>query len=330
MEQTTQDSKLLNKYPDIITPVYETKRRRIRNFPQHKNRASECGHPCERYLVYCRTHWEDRLLHGPELEFIFEGGRLIEDMALRELQEAGKDFGFEIYEQQRAFTIKEIDLTGHIDAKIRINEVSYPLEIKGINHYDFVNLNTIEDFHNSNKVWIRKYPAQLMMYLMGAELECGVFYIKDKLNFQPKTIWVDLDYDYAEQIYQKMERVNDHVKNGTLPEQCGDYSVCERCAFIHLCLPEIKRKAIDFADDPEFEDKLARREELKPYKSEYDALDREVKKMLDGKENVIIGDFMIHGKWVERKAFTVAASKYWKPNITRLSPQEAVEPGQDF
>lgn len=45
----------------------------------------------------------------------------------------------------------------------------------------------------------------------------GAFYIKDKLTFAPKVIWVELDYDYAEALCQKLERVNAHVKAGISP-----------------------------------------------------------------------------------------------------------------
>ncbi len=320
----SQSNNRLDKYPDIVTPVYEYKRSKIRNYPQHKNRASECGHPCIRYLVFCRTRWEDRLLHKPELEFIFDGGMMIEDMAIRELQEAG----IKIIEQQRSFEWKALELTGRLDAKVLIDGVAYPLEIKGLNHYDFEKLNTIEDFHRSSKVWVRGYPAQLMMYMLNTNSELGCFYLKDKLTFQPKQIWVELDYDYAEGICKKLELVNKHVKEGTLPEGVDDYDICHMCSFVHICLPEIKQKALEFVEDPDFEEKLLRREELTQYVKEYNALDKDIKNQLEGKDKIMVGDFMISGSWVERKGYFVEDGKYWRVKITRLSPQvEGIDQG---
>ncbi|KKL85844.1 hypothetical protein LCGC14_1950700, partial [marine sediment metagenome] len=193
---------------DIITPVYEQKKKRIKLYPQHVNRASQAGHPCERYLVFCRTKWEERLLHDVGLEFIFEGGNMIEKMAERELEDAG----FTIIEQQKPFAWKEFELTGHLDFKILNNGETYPVEVKGLNMFDFDKLDCIEDFFRSKKVWIKGYPAQLALYMLMDNKQLGVFYIKRTPGFRPKAIWLHLDYTFAEDILKKLERINKHVK----------------------------------------------------------------------------------------------------------------------
>ena len=93
--------------PDLITPVYEAKQRKIQNYPCHANRASEAGHPCEKYLVLSRTNWQDKLLHPAEVEFIFEGGRMVEEMAVTDLKEAR----FTIVEQNRILPSGYISLS---------------------------------------------------------------------------------------------------------------------------------------------------------------------------------------------------------------------------
>ncbi|KKK97523.1 hypothetical protein LCGC14_2651910, partial [marine sediment metagenome] len=161
--------------PDIITPVYEKQKSKIKTYPCHANRASEAGHVCERYLVFARTRWEEKLLYNVELEFIFAGGRMVEKLALAEIEEAG----FRLVEQNRPFSWREFNLTGHIDAKILIgdenagNSIAYPLEIKGLNQFDYDKLDTIEDFIMSKKSWIKKYPAQLCLYMLMSNIEYG-------------------------------------------------------------------------------------------------------------------------------------------------------------
>lgn len=307
-----------NNLPDLTGKVYEYKQSKIRVYPQHKNRASECGSSCERYLVLSRTRWQDRVPHGPELQFIFDGGNMIEDMAIRELSDAG----FQIIEQQRAFEWPALQLTGHLDCKVLYDSKAYPVEIKGLQHHDFVKLNTIQDFHNSKKPWIRKYPAQLTMYMLNTGHEIGAFYLKDKLNYQPKTIWVELDYDYAESICKKLERINAHIAKGTLPEEFDEPDACQMCGFLHVCLPEIKATAIEISEDENLISKLERRSELEEVFREYSALDREIKKAIEGKERAIIGDYLITGKWVERAGYAVSASRYWLPKIGKLVPQK--------
>jgi len=333
----------------IIEQIKAAKRRKIRVYPQHVVRASEVGHPCERYLVYSITNWQDRMPHPAEVEFIFEGGRMVEDLAVKDFEDAG----FKVYrpEPDKAIAESKPRITGHIDIRVDFGDGKvYTGEIKGLNSFDFDRLHTIKNFHESKKPWIRKYPAQLMTYLYIKGEESGFFYLKSIPRFQPKLIWVELDLDYMEQILQKTERIEAHVAKGTLPEQSDDYDVCERCAFLHICLPEMHRDAMEFIDDPEFEDKLARRAELAAYIKEYNALDKEVKGLIEGRgpqalgngwyrlpdgrnvrgeskareeymaarSRLLVGDYIITGKWVERKGFRVKPGRYWKSKIMSI------------
>ena len=303
---------------DPIRQIIEAKRKKIKVYPQHVPRASEIGHPCERYLVFSITKWAERQPHKPEVEFIFDGGRLVEELAIKDFEDAG----FKVYrpEPDKAIMESKPRITGHIDIRVDFGDGQiYTGEIKGLNVFDFDKLNRIEDFHASKKPWIKKYPAQLMTYLYIKGEWRGFFYLKSIPRFQPKMIWVDLDLGYMEQILQKTERVERHVAAGTVPETIAyDDTVCGFCPFIHICLPEIKRSALVIQDDPEIEDKLKRMNELKAARSEYERLDKEVKKQFQEKDRLVVGDFMITGKWVEKGAFTVPASKYWKSKIQFL------------
>lgn len=300
----------------VVAKVRSAMERRIKVYPCNTNRASELGHDCERYLVYNRTCWEKKAPHGVDSEFIFEAGRRIEDEAIAELAEAG----FQVLEQQRSFRYPDeaLNITGHLDLKIANGDgVAYPCEIKGLNQWDFAKLNMIEDFFDSTKPWIRKYPAQLYLYLLMSNSELGLFYLKDKQSHQPKEIWVPLDYAYTEQLLAKAERINAHVAAGTMPDPIPfNDQICRWCSFMHLCVPD--RDLGDGAqliEDPDFEEKLKRRAELEAAKKEYDAIDRQIKAQVKEKDNLIVGDFVISGQWVERKAYSVEAGRYWKTSI---------------
>ena len=306
---------------EIIGRIKEAKRKKIKNYPCHVPRASEIGHDCERYLVYSITNWQDRQPYEPELQFIFEGGNLVEELAIKDFEEAG----FKVYrpEPDKAIAESRPQITGHIDIRVDFGDGKvYTGEIKGLNKYDFDSLNSLDDFFNSKKVWIRKYPAQLMTYLYIKGEERGFFYLKSIPGFQPKIIWIDLDYGYMEEILQKTERIENHIKNKTLPPQINDISVCEHCAFLHLCTPEFKRQPMEFINDDEIERKLTRWDELKPLKQEFDELDKELKESFKGHEKLMIGNFMIQGQLIERKAYIpkpVEASSYWKYKIVKLA-----------
>ena len=68
----------------IIDKIIQGKKKKIFIAPQHVCRASQIGHPCERFLVYSITRWQDQKPHSAETEFMFEGGRLVEDLAIKD------------------------------------------------------------------------------------------------------------------------------------------------------------------------------------------------------------------------------------------------------
>ena len=308
---------------EIIEKIKEAKRKKIKVYPQHVVRASEVGHDCERYLVFSITRWEDKKLHGAETEFMFEGGRLVEDLAIKDFEDAG----FKVYrpEPDKAIMATNPKITGHIDIRVNFgNDKVYTGEIKGLNMYDWNSLNCLQDFFTSNKVWIRKYPAQLMTYLHIKGEEEGFFYLKSVPKFQPKLIWINLDHEYMNSILAKTKRIEAHVTNETLPQTINDPKVCQYCGFLHVCLPEIKQKELEFIDDPDFETKLLRREELRSLKSEYDLLDKEVKNYCKGRERLMVGDFLITGNEISRKGYVVADTTYWKVKIARLNTKDKI------
>ncbi len=313
---------------DVAERVRASKEARIQNYPCHSNRASELGHSCERYLVLSRTRWQEKALGDTTLQFIFGLGNRIEEEAKSELREAG----FKVFEPPRACSWPKYQISGHLDCKVsegggwgppEAQGEAWPVEIKGLNHPDWQGLNTPEDFFRSRKPWIRKYPAQLTTYMFLEGQEWGLFYIKSKLTGLPKGIWLKLDYEYAETLLQKAERVNIHVAAGTVPDPIEwEDATCQRCGFLHICLPDRSMGIpVDVVEDRLLEGKLLRRELLKSASSEYDALDKEIKARFKGVPNSLVGAWNIIGKEVDRTGFTVEPTSYWKMTIARISQE---------
>ena len=304
---------------DVLAPILSRYQSRIKNYPQHVNRASNAGHPCVKFLVLCRTNWQDKLLHDVRTQMIFELGNIYEDKAIRDLQDAG----LTIIEQQKSFEMKYLELTGHLDAKVLHEGKAYPLEVKSMEPFGWAKLNCIEDFLISKKSWVQAYPAQLTLYMLAENIEYGIFYLVNKVTGQPKVIWVNLDLSYAESILKKLEAVNKHIKNGTQPEGICDPNICQYCGFLHICLPSMQGKELEVLDIEEVETALRRCEELKPLVKEYEQLDKFWKEKLKEKEKVLIGDYLITGKWIEKKEFIVKAMKYWQSKILIRPGNEA-------
>lgn len=298
----------------LIEKIIEAKQAKIRLRPCHTNRASSLGHPCERKLVFDRTRWQEATLHDVGLQFIFDEGNLQEAAVLKDLAEAG----WHVIEQQRDYEWKEYQITAHLDGKVVLDK-AFTLEIKSMNPYTFTQINTADDILQSRKHYIRAYAAQGQIYMLLSNSEKMVFVFKNKSTGQLKEIWMDLDYQFAEELIQKAMRINAHVKNQTVPDPMPwNEDVCGRCPFAHICLPEARREALDLTDDPELELKLKRRAELAPLRKEYEEIDDEVKTAVKEKSKVVVGDFLIVGKWIEPKG----KPKYWKSDIQLLQIQK--------
>ena len=83
-------------------------------------------------------------------------------------------------------------------------------------------------------------------------------------------------------------------------------------------------------DDQQLAAMLDRLDELKPYVDEYKQIDNELKKILEGKEKLLVGNWMITGKWIEKKSYDIPAeikekyitvTRYWKRNIEKITAE---------
>jgi CRISPR/Cas system-associated exonuclease Cas4 (RecB family) len=307
----------------IVEKILETKERSIKQYPVHTNRASDLGHPCVRYHVLNRTKWEEKALHDTRLQLIFDLGKEIEDITIRDMQDAG----FKVIEQQRPFTWKEYNITGTVDGKVLIDGEAIPFEVKSCSQFVFDKLNSVEDMKNGKYGYLRKYPTQLNLYLLMDNKNQGVFIFKNKQTGAYKEIWMSLDWNLGEEALKRAEAVNMHVAAGTLPDPINEDMWCNECPYAHICLPEQTGKEVEI-DAGELAAVLDRMEELKPILEEYDELDAQVKKAVEGREKVLAGNWFITGKWMDRKSYDIPAdlkaqyekiTKYWRKTIRRAA-----------
>ncbi len=310
----------------ISEKLLEHAKSKIKIWPQHVNRASSCGHPCERFLFYSRARWNERTLHDVNLQMIFDEGNIHEESVLKRLKESD----IQVVEQQRPFEWKELELTGHIDCGIVLDGKSYPAEIKSMSPFSFEKTNSIDDMKNSKYVYMRGYPSQMYMYLLMKEMEDGLFILKNKVNGRIRILDVPLDYEAADAIVKKLERVNAALKANKEPDWIKDAGVCGECGFKHICLPTLQygegvavgsEKLIQLIEEQEeLESKLV---EPKAIKKRLEEVKELIKDMTKDKESIIAGNYLISGKWVERKGFEVKPSRYWTVEHTRIMDKAA-------
>lgn len=310
--------------PLVIERIRNAIQKEIRVNQPVSNWASRIGHPCKRFLVYSRLDWDKLPPITPERKMLFDLGHVIEKNVAKVYMEKA---GFDIVEMdrpiqsERSGLLRRVKLHGKLDfiARDQSNGFEFPVEVKSASPYSFDDISTVEDFFKSRHVWMRQYPAQLMVYLLGKDYEFGLMLLINKLTAEPKGVWIHQDYTYAEELIKKAEEVNRAVEAGEYPERIP-YSedVCGKCDFAMHCLKDVMRTEAEILTDPDLIEELERRETLKESKSEFEKLDKIVKKKLDGIAKGVAGDFMITGKQQHRDGYAVNAVDYWTTAIKKL------------
>lgn len=295
------------------------------------NHAHRAGATCPRELAYWRLYPERALPEDPELSIIFRHGYWMEREAVGQLVDAG----YEVSEQDAAFEWRDMRLRGRIDCKIRINGAKRPVEIKGYSPLMWDRLNRIEDFLESDKEYLRRVPGQLLSYiLLDGSSEWAMLYMINKVTGKPKTIRLALEgktLEWGEAMLKRLQVVNAAVEKKELPERIEyDDSVCGVCPFRGDCLKDIPAgKDLTVLDPEKAQDLLELLEEraaLMAAHKRFEVVDREIAKRVKGIERLVVGDWLITGKEVAVKEYTVKARTDWRKTITNLkAPQKPDE-----
>lgn len=295
--------------------LFKAKADKITVYPCRNLRASNLGHPCERYLYLLIKHWDEQKPHDVGLQNIFDLGNTLEEHTIQNIKEAG----FEVITPTvRSWKIEKPLITGREDIRIKDeNGELLPVEIKGLSPQEYPKLNSVEDFFNSKRAYIRAYPAQLMVYLLRFGKERGYFALTNKLTGETKFIDAAFDYEYVESLLQKAERVYAAVETETPPDACDDISVCEGCSLAHIC-GECRRIPADIELDDELDELINRKQALAEAKREYEEVDRQIKDRVGEREKIITGQYLVTRKSFVKKAFTVPESTQWRVTIKKL------------
>lgn len=303
----------LEALPDELPPIEEKwrdyMRSQIKQFPQNNLRASSIGHVCDRYHYYSIKNWRDREIHDENLQSIFDEGKKHEVLVIQQLQ----NIGFEIIETQSAFQHDDPLITGHIDGILEWQGKKYPFDVKTTQSWTFNSLNSAEDFLYSDKIYHKNYVAQLQMYLLMTSNPIGCLIMKDKGTGAIKPVWMQIDYAFCENLLKRAERVYKNITAKEPGKRTENLDHCIKCDFKHLCLPEIKlSEGVKIIDDMELEGMIDRREQLSETKSEFDKLDKQIKKLVKplGEGENICGKYLVRNKEYRRKRLVPSEEEY--------------------
>lgn len=300
---------------EINENLRAAKQEKIKVYPCRNLRASNIGHPCERYLYLLITRWEEQEPHDVGLQNIFDLGNTLEAHTINNLKEAGYEV---ITPTKYSFQINDPLITGREDLRIKDeNGELIPVEVKGISPFEFEKLKTVDDFLHSNKSYIRQYPAQLQMYMYHFGKLYGFFALTNKLTGETRMIRMDFDWDMADELLKKADRIYESIKKNTPPAAVDDISLCEGCKLSHVC-GICKRVPADIECDDELNDLISKKYDLKRYVDDYNRVDADIKRTVGDRDKIITGDYIIQRKCIHKKSYSVPERTEYRIQIQKL------------
>ena len=284
--------------------------------------ASE-WHPCVRNLYHKMATPDALPEHAVETRARFLRGEQREADVRHLIEMAGRysDPPFTVEGTQERIEVMgrsgEPVITGRKDFDLVVGGQHIPSEVKSWPEMH-KRIFTVDDLALSP--WTRGAEMQILAYMYARNLPLGLLILDTQTL--PRLIEVRLEERLAtmERFLYDAETAVAAVKSGEPPPFINDPAECRRCPFFgRACSPpmDFGPGAAILTDEVLLQD-LARRQELSAAATEYYRIDRTIKERLKGIPLGVAGDFLVQGKAVTRKEYTVAAGEYWRTEIKPL------------
>lgn len=307
---------------DIQAGVSEALADKKKRFPQHVNRISGLDDPCLRRLVYARTAWDKAAPIDDGLAGVFATGSTLEPVIERIVSEVGllshphwRIVGSQVTLNDKL--LAKYQISGTIDGLLQVEladkwSTVAVVDIKTMSSNIYPRINCYDDLCRYS--WTRRYRGQLMLYALGYGIDTCCLLLVNKNNlYQMKLVSFPLDYDYAEGLLQRAQKVNDAIAADSLPAGINDPKECTRCQWYAHCQPDLTTGGnMQIIDNADLEAVLDRMAELEPQADEYADLERQRDDML------IKGQDAAVGRWLVTWKQTQGAKPQWRKTIARM------------
>ena len=172
--------------------------------PPSSFRASEVGTACARYLYHARVDWAKKPGIDARLAGIFAQGTDCEKAVTRDFLDSDE---WTLEEGQVSVQDADLDLTGHIDGTLIHLKTGarLPAEIKSSEPNTWKTINSFRDLFGK-ALWLRKWAAQILVYLYLKGEPVGVIIIRNKSTRETKVLGVMLD-DWMDELVKVQNRI---------------------------------------------------------------------------------------------------------------------------
>lgn len=291
---------------DAVSKYVESKRS---VYPVRSNWPSRLGSECARQLLWYRTKWQDQEPPAAAMQRRFILGSMLEPGILRLLQ----DSGIQVMQYQRPVTDEELELSGRIDGTVKLPDGRvFAMDAKTAARSSFKKIQkfgTAAAMLEAEQQYIRGYVITQGFYARMMNLPGSLLFVVCKETMETCTIEILLE-DPAVQAAMaeteaRLRKVNAAFREKRdLPAEPGSY--CRDCAFLKTCLPDRDFGAgVSVLMNEELAEKIARHEELKPLRSEYETLDDDLKDVFGKAGEFLVGPWQVIVKPGERTHYAV-------------------------
>jgi hypothetical protein len=300
---------------------------------------------CVRKMVLDMLHRSEKPIPEPDGLARMQYGRDLESPTIRYLEDVGKQFGFEVGGQQETFSLRDnrgnIIIRGKTDCRIRFKRERRwrPVEVKAGKAVE--RIESFEQFFFYR--WTKHMPYQMLVYLYGSGEPDGMFIIRraGMPSFIPVSLsghnWTMMErfLKYAteaqdsKKVYLELVKEKDQGYTEALPEVTTKAQLCEICDHKGInCpgAPPMDLDSLQVIEEGEVADAVATVMDEK-VKDAARRLDR-AKKLLkervpDGMKSGVAGNWLIGGKWQERKD-----GRRWIRNYQPIKKREEEASGE--
>ncbi len=277
--------------------------------------CSSAGHPCDRCKFYEIARWDERLPARPGLQALFDQGHLEEAASKADIEEAG----FQVIRAEEPVNIvvrggRHRLISGRMDFFVTgkwLGRRQIPCEHKGLSYGRAEQITNWRDLITAPQAWLRKYPAQMQLYLLMQDMDEGLLALRGKESGLIDFVPIELDHEYCEGILQSAERVYDALDAGQEPPRMKfDENVCPSCDFVHICAPETEWVGNPVIQDADLESHLLTRAGHADSVRTYNASDKAIKARFERVEQE--GTWRC-GRWLISRKQTKAGS--WQTTV---------------
>lgn len=200
---------------------------------------------CLRGLVY---QWRGEKAETPDgrMFFVFDDGSLHHQAVVKHLEEAG----IQITMKEAPIRDKERNISGKLDALIKLNSHYYVLEIKSINRYGFDEVLRTGP-HEEHVLQLQLY-LYYVQNLFKIDARQGIILYKNKDTSKFMDFPIDYDKSYVNKFFDQMQVIEKHLKDNTLPErpyQRDDWH-CSYCDYKMVCWRGVpQEKPVEITDE---------------------------------------------------------------------------------